>query len=436
MSVSFRHLLLAVALLVLTVALAYGPQQSEFPLIIGLYLPLFFAFLLAYSGSKDAATVRFFLITGVVLRAALLFGIPQLSDDIYRFVWDGRLLIAGYNPFDQLPSYYLDQNIPGVDAALFAELNSSEYFTIYPPVAQSVFAIACWLFPKSVWGSAFVMKLFLFAGEVGSLYLLPRLLKKFQLPAKNVLLYALNPLIIIEICGNLHFEGLMIFFLLLAIWYLVQQKYDRSAVMMALSVGSKLLPLLFLPLLIKRLGWAKSIRYFIIVGGSLLLLFAPLLSSVFLSNFSDSLDLYFRRFEFNAGIYYVLRWLGYQVVGYNIIGHLGPALALVVFAGVLYYAWKEKSASWGSLPRSMLFVICFYLFCGTTVHPWYLSLPILLCVFTRFRFPVLWSGLIFLTYINYSYEPYWENLGMVSVEYVLVFGVLWWEWKVKPLGIN
>ena len=368
----------------------------------------------------------------------LLFSLPNLSDDVYRFIWDGRLIINGYNPFDHLPSFYIQNNIeiPGINQALFSKLNSPEYFTIYPPVAQGIFAKACWNFPNNILASAMVMKFFLFLCEISSLFFIKKLLDHFQLPEKNILLYALNPLIIVELCGNLHFEAAMICFLLAAIYFFIKNKNNWSAVMMSLSIASKLLPLIFLPFLIKRLGWKKSIQNFLIVGVILTLLFLPLASSVFINNFGESLDLYFQKFEFNASIYYLLRWAGFQVVGYNLIQQLGPILALLVFFGVLAMAYYEKEPDWKNLFEKMLFAICLYFACATIVHPWYVSLPLVLCLFTRFRFPVFWSGLVFLTYINYSYDFYFENLWIVSLEYILVFGYFRYEFFFKKINPN
>lgn len=436
--------LIALAMIGLTFGLGFLVEQSSFNRILAFYAPLFLLYLLAYrmvDGDKDRE-VSFFLILAVALRAVLVFAAPSLSDDVYRFVWDGRLLLQGINPFDHLPAHYIENGfqVPGIDEQLYRELNSPEYFTIYPPVAQGTFLLAAWLFPGSVLNSALVMKLFLFGCELGTMWLLVRLLTHFQLPPKNVLLYALNPLIIVEVTGNLHYEGAMVFFLLLSLWLLLNERWAFSAGAMGLSIASKLLPLMFLPFLIRRLGWRRSLSYFGVVGGVLLLLFFPLASGVFLSNFSESLDLYFRKFEFNASVYYLVRWVDFQRLGYNNIARIGPWLAAITASGILLFAMLERNISFRKLPSRWLFAICLYLFLTTTVHPWYLSLPVLLCLFTRFRFPILWSGLVFLTYINYSYTPYWENLWLVALEYALVGGFLIWEllregaaW-VKPIA--
>ncbi|GJM34006.1 MAG: hypothetical protein DHS20C18_30070 [Saprospiraceae bacterium] len=417
--------LFAIGLLAVTVAIGYLPGQSDFGPLISLYAVFFGLYLLAINCTSISA-VPFYLGLAVVMRLIMVFAFPQLSDDIYRFIWDGRLWNQGYNPFEQLPTYFVGGNlqVPGLTPELFSKLNSPEYFTIYPPVAQATFAIACWLFPNSIVASALVMKSVLLAFELGSLWLIVRLLRHYDLPPHLVLIYALNPLIILEISGNVHFEGGMIFFLLLAWWLLICGRWTWSAIALALSIATKLLPLMFLPLLIRRLGWKRSLGYFVVLGMASILLFAPLLSQTFVQNFSNSLDLYFRKFEFNASIYYLLRWVGYQQVGYNLIAYIGPGLAIGTLTGILFFTLFERQPNLRNWPTAMLFAITLYLFFTTTVHPWYTVMPLVLCIFTRFRFPIMWTGLIMLTYVNYSYPGYFENLWVVAIEYLVIFVVI------------
>ena len=427
---------LAIPLIGLTVGIGYFTQQSDFwPLFIQ-YGFFFVFFALIFRFSKTQPTLLFFIFVSILLRFILIFTFPNLSDDFYRFVWDGRLLINGYNPFDYLPTHYIhnDFSINGINPTLFDELNSPEYFTIYPPVPQGVFASACWLFPNNILASVMVMKSLVFLFELGSLFFIKKILDHHQLSSRNILLYALNPLIIIELSGNLHFEAAMIFFLLASIYFLTKKEnWIFSAIAMGFAIASKLLPLIFLPFLIRRLGWKKSFQYFSVVGITVLALFAPLLSEVFINNFKNSLDLYFQKFEFNASIYYLLRWVGYRVVGYNWIQEAGPALGLVVFIGVIIMVLLEKKLTWKILFEKMLFAICLYLAMTPVVHPWYLSLPILLTIFTRFRFPILWSFLIYLTYVNYSYSEYFESLWIVGIEYILVFSYFIYEFYLKKI---
>ncbi|MEM1124492.1 MAG: hypothetical protein AAGJ18_28905 [Bacteroidota bacterium] len=433
------RIVLSISPILLTYFLGYETNRTNFPQLIGLYGLFFALYIGIFKKVSELKDLTFFVAVAILLRLILLFALPNFSDDLYRFIWDGRLLVQGINPFDHLPSYYIDNKIQvvGITESLYAQLNSPNYFTIYPPVNQAIFAMAAWLCPGSIWGSSLIMKSWLWLFEIGSMILMWDLLKYFNLPSKNVLLYALNPLIIFEITGNIHFEGAMIFFLLLSLWLLVVKKWwIGGAIAMALSVASKLLPLMFFPLLIRRIGgkkdwrslnWGKVITFFTIIGITLIGLYVPLLNGVFFSNFGESLNLYFQKFEFNASVYYVLRWLGFQWKGFNLIHILGPLLALGTLITILGLTFKERIINWFTLMERMLFAIFVYLLCTTTVHPWYVAMPVALCVFTPFRFPILWSGLIFLTYINYSYPTYFENLWMVGMEYLVVLGYAFYE---------
>lgn len=440
-------------------------------------------FLISYAGyfflvrkSRSGRELRALIIVGLLLRLALVFAFPLLSDDLYRFLWDGYLINDGRNPFAHLPAWYLEagNEVPGLTRALFDRLNSPEYYTIYPPVAQAVFTLATWVFPGSWYGSAVIMKLFLLACELGSLWVFWQLLgagpqvqtkddeqgvreglrPSGQPPAAgnvlpgrhNLLLYWLNPLIIVEITGNLHFEGAMVFFLLLAFYLLQRSRWVAAAVAFAASVASKLLPLMLLPFLIRRLWKRRPDRlaggkpFFIFstaFGLTTVLFFLPfLLSPDFIDGFRASLELYQRKFEFNASLYYLGRAYGYWQVGWNQIATIGPLLAKASAVGILLMALLDRRSDWQSLAAGWLLAFVLYLLCATTVHPWYLSVPIALCVFTRWRFPLVWSFLIMLTYTNYLTVPYEENLWLVGLEYLVVAGFGVWEWRRCVRGVS
>lgn len=451
--------------------LGFGVDRMDF-------LSLFGAFLVAFSGylllvrRPVAAALPLLIWVGIGLRVALVFAFPLLSDDVYRFIWDGHLVAAGINPFAELPAYYLQagHEVPGLTEQLFERLNSPEYYTIYPPVAQAVFTVAAWLSPGSWYGAAVIMKLALLVGELGSLWVLQKLLvarpqvqgeDKEQYPPVRLLYYWLNPLILVEIMGNLHFEGAMVFFLLLTYYFLQRSSWVRAGVAMAAAVASKLLPLMLLPFLVRRLirrpaghppgrniladvkqlfsrDYRAALRprtwpfwpFSLAFACSCLAFFLPFfLSADFLEGFRSSLELYQRKFEFNASLYYLARAYGYFDVGWNQIAVFGPLLARLAAGGILLLALLDRRSDWHSLAAGWLGAFTLYLLCATTVHPWYLSVPIALCVFTRWRFPLVWSFLIMLTYTNYLTVPYAENLWLVAVEYLIVAGFGYWEWR-------
>ncbi|WP_116108495.1 glycosyltransferase 87 family protein [Lewinella sp. IMCC34191] len=398
--------------------LGYEVDRTEF-------WSLFLAFTLAFVGygllvgRRLEGQFRWLLLLGLILRIGLLFAFPRLSDDVYRFIWDGELIVAGENPYVHPPTYYLGE--PLGDRELYGRLNSPDYHSIYPPLTQVIFALAAYVSP-GWYGAALVMKLFLLFTEVGSVFLIYHLLLRFGLPVSRCLLYWLNPLILVEVVGNLHFEGAMVFFLLLSLLLLTRSGYGRAGLAMALSIASKLLPLMLLPFLLRRLWKGAFWRYFLVTGGGVVLLFAPmLLGSGVLDGFGGSLDLYFRKFEFNASLYYLLRAYGFYDVGYNQIARFGPLLARVAGMLIMIVALADERTDWKSLPGRWLAAFVIYLLCTTTVHPWYLSVPIALCCFTEWRFPLVWSYLIILTYTSYTSIPYQEDLLLVGLEYSVVF---------------
>ncbi len=424
--------------------LSYFVARHETTTLLACYFGLFVLYSYVIVKERD---LNFWLAGAILLRVSLLFVLPNLSDDFYRFIWDGRLWMVGQHPFAALPSDFLQQNIQGLDAALFDKLNSKEHFTVYPPVAQLIFWLSVKISPNSVLGSVIVMRIFIILSEVGSVMIMMRLLDRFQLHKKNALLYALNPLVILELTGNLHFEALVIFFLLLSVWLLTAERVIPAAMSFAFAVGTKLLPLIFLPLMLRALGFRNAAVFYLVTGLSCLVLFIPMYDLQALAGFSNSLDLYFKKFEFNASLYYLVREYGFWKVGYNTIQHVGWKLGLVSAIFIAAYAfifsayyqglWRKKVGHIDSrLFKGFLFTLLIYLFFATTVHPWYIIPLVAFSVFTKFRFSILWTALIFLTYAGYTQEGFSENLWVTAFEYLIVFGCLGYEliWKERELN--
>ncbi|MGB0524738.1 MAG: hypothetical protein ACPGJS_17325 [Flammeovirgaceae bacterium] len=386
-------------------------------------------------------SMKWLIAVAIFSRLIFLFSIPALSDDYFRFIWDGLLSLNGINPFFELPSYYMQEGAPevsGITKALFDHLNSPNYFTIYPPVNQLTFALGALGYSGNDFlVSVVLMRLVLLFGEGLTIVYLIKICKHVGIDERKSMIYALNPLIIVELVGNLHFEAMMIAFLCMAIYHYLKGKLDLSAVFFALSVNSKLLPLMLLPLLLPRLGWIKSIRYYAIVGGLTLLCFTPFLSLEMIEHLSNSINLYFKSFEFNASLYYIVRWIGYEVTGYNIIAYAGRSLSLAVVISIFWMTFHPKYKQTPMI-QLMFWAFACYLFASTIVHPWYISTLVFFAVMLRYQFPIYWSGLALLSYAAYQTDAYVENLWLVGLEYMVVFGVMGWEvWKgnTKPLTL-
>ncbi len=408
------------------IALAYVPQQKDFYQIIIFYSIAFIGYLGIIKWCKNDLSIAQWLVIATLLRLCLLFSFPNLSDDIYRFIWDGNLIHQFHNPYSLLPSEVV--GVAGNTPELFGLLNSPEYYTVYPPVSQVIYWISSWG-DISYTSSALIIKLCILGAEIGSFFFFILILRLIDLQAHRFLLYALNPLILIEVMGNVHFEGIMLFFLLASIYYAIQKKTILSGVFLALGTATKLLPLLFFPFIWTFSGYSK--RLFFSFGVGCIVLFSPLLLGVEFSNFATSIDLYFGKFEFNGGIYYLLRYVGNLLSGYNLIRYIGPLMAIITI-GLIIKLWKvQQHYNTSQLLLYSFMSISSYYLLSTTVHPWYLCLPLALSLFTPYRFIILWTGLIMLSYIHYSYDPYRENLWVAFLEYGLVLGYLLYECKTK-----
>jgi len=429
--------------LVLTACLFYASfsydlVRSDYIKLITLYCSLFFISWKFLQLEKN----NFWFLAGAALLFRLIFiaALPNLSQDFYRFIWDGRMIVEGWNPYLHLPGNLIKEGIAPVAQAskLYAgmgELSGSNY-TNYPPLNQLIFAIAGLFAGKSILGSVIVMRFIIIGTDLGTLYFGKKLLENLNLPVNRIFWYILNPFIIIELTGNLHFEGVMLFFLIWSLYLLHKKKWILSAVVFAASVSLKLVPLLFLPLLLRyftaensqnRLKFWKLCLYYLIVVVLVIFSFLPFLSSALISNFSASIGLWFQKFEFNASVYYLVRWIGFQVKGYNIIETAGKVLPVVVILILGGFAIFRKNNSAQRLITTMLLGVSVYFFLSTTVHPWYIATPLLFSVFTRYRFAVIWSFMVILSYAAYSDTVFRENLWLVALEYFVVIGMFIYE---------
>ena len=426
---------------------AYGLIRTEYFKLLGLYSILFLLFLVLMNSKINSE--RLLTLASFLFRGIFILAIPNLSQDFYRFIWDGRIILEGFNPYLHTVTSFIEQGEFPVAQAQelrngMGDLNAG-HFTNYPPINQLCFVIAGLFSGKSIIGAVVVLRLLIIAADFGTLYFGKKLLKALNLSSKTIFWYILNPFIIIELTGNLHFEGVMVFFLIWSLYLLHQQKWFWSAVVLALSISVKLVPLLFLPIFFKWFvkgepsikkkyfgleGFTKLIGFYIIVLGSTALFFLPFYSNKFISNYTETVALWFQNFEFNASLYYVAREIGYLFRGYNEIATIGKTIPVLVFLFVLCIAFFRSNRHFITIISSMVLALSFYYFCSTTVHPWYIATLLILSVFTKYKFPFVWSFIIilsYLAYVNLNKADKSENLWVITMEYIIVYAVFIWE---------
>jgi Gpi18-like mannosyltransferase len=444
------YLLIVLTSIVFYLLFAYDLLRTEYVKLIMLYGALFFLFYKLIDLYKGNITFLTYIAFG--FRSVFILAIPNLSQDFYRFIWDGRMILEGFNPYLYTVESFISKDEFPISSAkeLYVGMGSlnASHFTNYPPINQLCFVIGNLLPGKSILSSVIGLRLIIIGADFGTLYFGKKLLEKLEIPVYNIFWYILNPFIIIELTGNLHFEGVMIFFLIWSLYLLHNGKRTWAAVVLALSISVKLMPLIFLPLFyqwfLRQEGplfmkLTKLVKFYITVGITTLLLFTPFYSSEFITNYSKTVALWFQNFEFNASLYYVAREIGYLFRGYNEIAIIGKTSAIIVVLFVLTLTFLRKNKNAVQLITAMLLALSFYYFTATTVHPWYIATLLILSVFTKYKFPLVWSFVIifsYLAYVNINKADKSENLWVIAFEYIIVYGVFIWEVFIKkPIRI-
>lgn len=446
---------------------SYYLERTQYMKLSVLYFSLFSIFYYLVLKFKNNIKWLFYISFG--FRGLFILAIPNLSQDFYRFIWDGRMILEGFNPYlHNVESFIAIKSIPveqGYELYRGMGALNASHFTNYPPLNQICFLIAGLFAGKSILGSVVVMRFLIIAADFGTFYFGKRLLNTLNLPVHNIFWYILNPFIIIELTGNLHFEGVMIFFLVWSLYLLQKGKWFWAAVVLALSISVKLIPLIFLPIffqwfmkhsdtsinniatssitnaykgnlnynnILKNIG--KLLLFYVTVIGFTIVLFLPFYSPQFINNYTETVGLWFKNFEFNASLYYIAREIGYSFRGYNEIAIIGKYIPIIVIVFILVVVFLRKNKNMVQLITAMLFVLSFYYFTATTVHPWYIATLLILSVFTKYRFPLIWSMVIilsYLAYLNINSMDKSENLWIIAIEYIIVYSVMFWELLIK-----
>jgi alpha-1,6-mannosyltransferase len=369
---------------------------AAYPVVFGVLFALYLAS--AWFVSVRILPTRNALVVvlgfGLLFRALMLPTPVYLSSDLYRYLWDGRVQIAGVSPYRYAPASpelaYLR------DGEIHERINRPAARTIYPPAAQWLFALATVVTPGSIVGWRLLLLLF----EVATVAMLLLLLRQLGAPPTAVIVYAWSPLVIFEGVQAGHVEPAMVSVVLLALLLRQAGWSVLAGAALGVAVLVKLYPVVLLPAWWRRDGWRFPATTAATVGIGYLPYVATLGTGAlgFLPEYLASPE------DHNIG----LRALLTHPFGFTGESARGIAMALLFAAMAVALVVIGRRAGQdppGLWRASTLAVGSYLLLVPTAMHPWYVVWIVpFLCV--RPSPAWLWfSGAVSLSYVAYVVAP-------------------------------
>lgn len=324
------------------------------------------------AGKGRAVSAAAIVAFAILLRAIMLLASPSLSDDIYRYRWDGRVQAFGRNPYTAAPA---DARLESLRDDEWALINYPRIRTIYPPLAQTLFAITYFLHD-----GVKMFQIVATLGDVLVILLLWGLLRALRAPPWQLALYALHPLPIVEFAGSGHFDAWAMAAIVAAFLAHTRGWALLSSVLLAAGVLLKTWPLFLVPLFLRRRPWWHGAVIAVSVLGAYAVYYDPGILQPWLD--------YTGRWRFNDGLFWLLH------AG---TGSLEVAKALAAGIGLLLFLslWRRDP---GALRGGYLLLLGFILLMPT-VHPWYLLWALPLAAAAR---DLGWATLCSLAPLAYS----------------------------------
>jgi alpha-1,6-mannosyltransferase len=349
---------------------------------------------------------------------------PTGSDDVYRYMWEGKTQSHGVNP------YLYSPDAPQLDSLhtqlLPAAVNHPDMKTVYFPFSQWVFYCCYHLSGENIWG----YKLALLVAELATLMGLLFLLAQLKIPTKFVLLYFLCPLPIIQFALDAHIDAVGLPLLIFGLLAYLRGNKVLSYVLLALSISVKPVAVLILPILFLR---EKGIRHKarVAVVPSIVVV-GQFLPYVFSSNPFEGLTRFAENWTFNGVVFETL----YLWFSDNQKTRMVCAILLCISLLLLYMRKKEPL-------DAFYFSVLLLLMFSPVVHPWYVSWLAVLLPFSR-----RWSGIVYTSFVsftvytivNYKLHGNWNQSALIlALEYVPVIALMFLELlrsERKPLEGN
>jgi len=360
-------------------------------------------------------TVLVLLGVALLVRATFLFVTPVGSDDVFRYLWDGKVQAAGVNP------YLYPPNAPEL-ASLKSDLlpalvNHPEMKSVYFPISQWIFYLSFKLSGEAIWG----FKMFLLLAETLTFVALWRLTHTLGVPRASALLYALCPLPIVQFAYDAHLDGLGIPLLAFAVVYHLAHKRTLALLLLGVSMAIKPVGLVLVPIfMLREKNTPARLLTLVVPFIPFVLQFLPYVTS---SNPFEGLLNFSRHWTFNGIAFEAIDAL----LSNNLPSRFVCAGCLAVGLLALYWISLEH------IYKMYLAVFLLLLF-SPVVHPWYICWLLLFVPLVRSVPGIIYAStasLTVFTVVQYKFSGLWEQHPLALIaEYLpvlLALGVELWK---------
>jgi len=315
-----------------------------------------YAGLLAVSSSLRRPPPGSLAALALLFGGPLLLAPPLLSDDLYRYLWEGRIWLEGFNPYRLAPD---DLALVPLRDEVWLKINNPAIGSIYPPLSQLLFVVAAW-FGGQVW----MVKLLALLAHAVTAGFVARIAKSSQAP----IALALNPLLLSESALNGHLDILCGLALLVTAWALAQQRYARAGIAACAAIGLKVVGLALLPL------FARRPKVLLGVSFASVLLLVPLAASRAPVDPVSGAGQFASRWRGNESLFALADWASRQCVGDASADLAARSMMVLAFLLLCALVVKRRVPSLSAAR----FLIWSVLLLSPQVHPWYLAwlLPI------------------------------------------------------------
>jgi hypothetical protein len=420
---------LAALLEILFAAAALGGLRSRLEIALPLALVAFAIYVLAVLEAQRApATRQAFLlvvVASVLFRATLVGAEPELSDDVYRSLWEGRVIADGRSPYALAPA---SPELAHLRDPEWRKINNPEIPAIYPPLAQGIAAIAASIAP----GVAFLKAVYA-AFDLAVAFPLVAWLRLRGRSPLLALVWLWSPLVVVEFAGSGHNDSVAIFFVVLGGWLAARGRTMAAAAALAGCTLAKGFGALVLPLALRGSTLRGTLRAGALFAGILVLGYVPFAAggkALLTAPFE-----YATRWSSNSPVYSFLLALSRPLATLFEI-EASRIVRVLLAGGLLVAALSARRAR--RTEGGIAFVITGALLLSPTVHPWYVTWIVPFLALVSFAPALLLSGTCFLAYaalIPWMVSGKWVEESSVQVlEWGPVLLVAVWAALRSPLG--